>query len=100
MPGIVKGNSPKPRDDDLCGVCESGSYTSANRHTSEFVCVKSGAVSERKKLAETAIGVCGIKEKILGAALMGARVLGVHQREYYRRDVAEIYRRSEAGRAG
>ena len=48
MSRVVAGDSAQQGDDYLCGVDQSRSCAYADRDTSEFVGIKSGAISEQR----------------------------------------------------
>ena len=81
MQGIVARDCAKPRNDHLCGCNQQGSCAYADRNTAELVSIQGGPVSERGKFSQNACGVSAAKEKVLGAAFVGERLLGGFKRK-------------------
>jgi len=76
MSRVVARNSDEQGDAHLRRFSEPGPCSSSTGDTATAVRIPGGAVSKGEEFPQVAVGVQGVKEALLGAALMGARVLG------------------------
>ena len=81
MSGVAEGDCAEQGDANLCGVGEPGSCAHADRDTAADLGVTGGTIFEGQEFAQAVIGVFSTEEAVLGTALMGPGVLGVHERE-------------------
>jgi hypothetical protein len=79
LPGVAARDSAQQGDAYLCGVDQSGPCAYANSDSAVFIGIAGGAIHEGEEFAQAIIGVCAVKEEVLGLALVDARLLGMYE---------------------
>ncbi len=98
MSRVVARDCAKQRDDHLCGSNQQGSRAYADRHSTEFVCIQGGSVSEREEFSQDAFGVSTIKEAVLGSAFVGEGLFWVASSGNVTDEVWKAYKVVKTGR--